>query len=525
MEKPLVLVVMDGVGFGKDEAGDCVKKANTPHLDWLLENCPNVRLKAHGTAVGLPSDDDMGNSEVGHNAIGCGQIYAQGAKLVNESIASGSMFKSEVWKSLIQNVKEHNSKLHLLGLFSDGNVHSNISHVKAMIERAKEEGVKTVRLHILLDGRDVPPTSAHTYVEDIEAFFAKLNDDTFNARIASGGGRMYITMDRYQADWPMVKRGWDTHVLGKGRPFASAMEAIQTYRKEIDPLIDQDMPEFVITENGKPVGTVEDHDSVIFFNFRGDRAIEISMAFDEESFDKFDRERYPNVLYAGMLQYDGDLKLPKRFLVAPPAIENTLTEFLVKRGINEFAVSETQKYGHVTYFWNGNRSGKVSEELETYLEIPSDNVTFDQRPWMKSAEITDAMINAIKSGKYGFLRLNYPNGDMVGHTGSMDSTIIGVESVDLGLKRLMDLMETVDFTLVVTADHGNADDMLMKKKGGGYEPKTSHSLNPVPFIIFDKTRKFELKSGKNFGLANIAATVVELMGFEPMPMWEESMIK
>ena len=224
------------------------------------------------------------------------------------------------------------------------------------------------------------------------------------------------------------------------------------------------MHEFVIVENGKPVGTIEDNDSVIFFNFRGDRAIELSMAFDYDAFDKFDRGRRPKVLYAGMLQYDGDLKLPDRYLVNPPSISNTLTEFLVGKGVNEFAISETQKYGHVTYFWNGNRSGKVSEELETYVEIPSDNVPFDQRPWMKSAEITDRMIEAIRSGKYGFLRLNYPNGDMVGHTGVMESTMIGVESVDLGLKRLMELMDSVDFTLVVTADHGNADDMLKKKK-------------------------------------------------------------
>lgn len=524
MEKPLVLVVMDGIGFGKDEQGDCVKRAFTPHLDWLLENCPNVRLKAHGTAVGLPSDDDMGNSEVGHNAIGCGQIYSQGAKLVNESIASGKMFESAVWNELIANVKTNGSTLHLIGLFSDGNVHSHINHIKAIVAHAKDDGVKTVRLHVLLDGRDVPPTSALVYVDDIEAFFAGLNDASFNARIASGGGRMYITMDRYQADWPMVKRGWDTHVHGIGRPFASATEAIRTYRAEIDPLIDQDMPEFVITEDGKPIGKIADNDSVIFFNFRGDRAIELSMAFDYDDFDKFDRGRCPKVRYAGMLQYDGDLKLPKRFLVDPPAIENTLTEFLVKKGVNEFAISETQKYGHVTYFWNGNRSGKVCDELETYVEIPSDNVTFDQRPWMKSAEITDATLAAIKSGKYGFIRLNYPNGDMVGHTGSIESTIIGVESVDLGLKRLLDLMETVDFTLVVTADHGNADDMLMKKKGGGYEPKTSHSLNPVPFIVYDKTRKVALGNGE-YGLANIAATVVELMGFEPNPVWEESMIR
>ena len=262
----------------------------------------------------------------------------------------------------------------------------------------------------------------------------------------------------------MVKLGWETHVLGNGRQFASAAEAYETLRNETG-AIDQDLPPFVIAENGKPVGTVEDGDSVVFFNFRGDRSIEISRAFTEgDDFDKFDRVRVPKTVYAGMLQYDGDLKIPENFLVAPPAIKNTLTEALVKAGIKEYAVSETQKYGHVTYFWNGNRSGKFSEELETFKEIPSDNVSFDQRPWMKSADITDDLIEAIKSQKYDFLRCNFPNGDMVGHTGSMEATIIGVESVDIGLARLIKVCDEYGVTLVVTADHGNADEMLEKNK-------------------------------------------------------------
>ena len=338
MKKPIVLVVMDGIGIGKNDLGDAVKKANTPTLDWLREHCPNTQIKAHGIAVGLPSDDDMGNSEVGHNALGCGQIYSQGAKLVNESIESGAMFRSETWKKLITNVIDHQSTLHFLGLLSDGNVHSNINHLKAMIQEAKKQNVHKVRIHVLLDGRDVPATSALQYIDDIESFMASLNDDAFDARIASGGGRMKITMDRYQADWNMVKKGWDTHVLGIGSQFSSATEAIQSYRKELN-VIDQDLPAFVIAENGKPVGTVEDHDSFILFNFRGDRAIEISMAFDYPDFNRFDRVRVPNVIYAGMLQYDGDLKIPNLFLVNPPEIKYTLSELLVKYGIKQYAIT------------------------------------------------------------------------------------------------------------------------------------------------------------------------------------------
>lgn len=522
MAEKVVLVVMDGVGFSKTGLGDAVSLANTPTLDKLLKECPNTRLKAHGTAVGLPSDDDMGNSEVGHNALGCGQIYSQGAKLVNESIESGKIYSSDAWGELVNNCKAKNSTLHFIGLLSDGNVHSNISHLIAMLKEAKKEGIKNARVHILLDGRDVPATSALTYVDELENTLSQLNDDTFCGKIASGGGRMKITMDRYQADWNMVKLGWETHVLGLGRQFGSAKEAVETYRAEESGVIDQDLPPFVIAENGEPVGKIVDGDSVVLFNFRGDRALELSMAFDYDDFTFFDRGKKPDVVYAGMLQYDGDLKIPERYLVNPPEIKNTLTELLVKEGMNEYAVSETQKYGHVTYFWNGNRSEKFSEELETYYEIPSDRVSFDERPWMKSAEVTDAVIDAMKSGKYDFIRCNYPNGDMVGHTGSLDATRVAVEAVDLGLARVLKAADETGYTVLVTADHGNADEMLEKNKKGVLQVRTAHSLNPVPFIIYSKN-KYEIKDGA-FGLANVAPTVAAIFGIKPFESWEESMI-
>ena len=533
---PLLTIVMDGVGLAPANKANAVNAANTPTLDMLMKNYPTLSIKAHGTAVGLPGDDDMGNSEVGHNALGSGQVFAQGAKLVSQSIDSGKIFASETWQTLVGGVKANNSTLHFLGLFSDGNVHSHINHLKSLIARAKEEGVKRVRVHILLDGRDVGETSALDYVCPFEDYMASLRSDDFDIAIASGGGRMQITMDRYEANWGMVEAGWKTHVLGEGRCFASAEEAINTYRAETK-VIDQDMPPFVIAKDGEPVGTINDGDSVIFYNFRGDRSIEISKAFESGAdFDKFDRKRVPAVLYAGMLEYDGDLHIPSRYLVSPPEITNTMTEYLVDTGINELAISETQKYGHVTYFWNGNKSGKFSEELETYIEIPSDVVPFEQRPWMKCAEITDKLIECLRSGKYKYLRVNFPNGDMVGHTGSFLATQCSMEALDLQLARILKVVDELEGAALITADHGNADEMyeIDKKTGepkaskdGSFKAKTSHTLNPVPFIVYDNftADKYSVKLGRDdFGLSNVAATTVNMLGYEAPDVWDESMI-
>ena len=521
MKKPIVLVIMDGVGRGDGGPGDAVKQANTPTLDNLMATCPMTWLKAHGTAVGLPTDDDMGNSEVGHNALGCGQIYSQGAKLVQESIESGSLYQSKTWIDLTDNCLQNGKALHFIGLLSDGNVHSNISHLIAMLKKAREMGLKKVYCHILLDGRDVPATSALDYVKQLEDVLAELRADGSDYRIASGGGRMQITMDRYEANWPMVEAGWRTHVQGIGRQFASAKEAIETYRAETG-CIDQDLPAFVIAENGKPVAKIANGDSVILYNFRGDRAQEISLAFDRKDFDKFDRGGYTGVKFAGMLEYDGDLKIPTHYLVQPPVIKNTLTELLCKHGLSEYAVSETQKYGHVTYFWNGNRSGKVDEMLETYEEIPSDVIPFEQEPAMKSKEITDHMIAAMESKKYDFLRCNFPNGDMVGHTGVISAVITAMECVDESVGRIIKAADRLGYLVLVTADHGNADQMTETKKGKT-SIRTAHSLNPVPFIIYDPDEKHELKEGK-FGLANVAPTVATLLGLEKPACWEESMV-
>lgn len=529
---PVVVVVMDGIGINPSEVGNAVAAARTPTLDRLAQGSW-VALNAHGTAVGMPSDADMGNSEVGHNALGAGQVYNQGAALVAEAIASGEIWENVAWQSISAHAQKNNSTLHLLGLFSDGNVHSHIDHLRAMISQAKADGIKTVRVHALIDGRDVPETSALDYVLPFEAFCAELNDDNFNVMIASGGGRQKITMDRYEANWKMVEDGWHVHVLGEGPRFASASEAIEKLREQNPGTIDQDLPAFIIEKDGQPAGTIEDGDAVVFFNFRGDRSLEITQAFEQPGFDKFDRVRVPKVAYAGMLQYDGDLQLPKTFLVNPPAIKDTLGEWLAKSGVAQFACSETQKYGHVTYFWNGNKSGKFSEELETYVEVLSDVIPFEQRPWMKCAEVTDELIKALESGKYQFLRVNYPNGDMVGHTGNMDAAVVSIEAMDLQIARLLPVFAKVGATVLITADHGNADEMyeVDKKtkqaslnKNGTPKAKTSHTLNQVPCYLFDGANQgYQLAQG-NFGLSNVAATVAELLGFEPHAKWDKSMM-
>ncbi len=526
---PVVLMIMDGVGIGKYAQGDAVLDSPTPFLHKLMKDLPFTTLKAHGTAVGLPSDEDMGNSEVGHNAMGCGRVFAQGAKLVTEAISSGKMFEGETWKKVIETAKKGGT-LHFLGLFSDGNVHSNIAHLKGMLERAKAAGVSKVRIHILLDGRDVPETSALDYIDPFEEYLKTLGPDF---KIASGGGRMVVTMDRYNANWDMVRKGWETHIRGKGRFFKNAHDAVVTLRNETK-AIDQDLPPFVISEDGStPVGPVKDGDAVVFFNFRGDRAIEISQTFDQGAeFNHFDRGVKPNVFYAGMMEYDGDLHIPNNYLVNPPEIDRTLAEFLSNSGVRQFAISETQKYGHVTYFFNGNRSGKFATEV--YKLVPSDIVPFEQRPWMKCAEITDDVCKAVESGSYDFIRLNYPNGDMVGHTGVYQAVQVAMGAVDICLQRVYESIRKTGGVLLVTADHGNADDMYEHDKKGEVKRdasgapcrKTAHSLNPVPCIVYDPESKgeysSELKSG--LGISSVAATVVELLGFQKPADYDPAVI-
>jgi len=534
---PLLLVVMDGVGIGREDEGNAVWCARTPTLDAIHERYLHTKLRAHGTAVGLPSDGDMGNSEVGHNALGAGRVFAQGAKLVNAAIETGVIFEGKAWQELTGAVKQNGTALHFIGLLSDGNVHSHIEQLFAMIQRADADGVERLFVHPLLDGRDVPETSALEYVDALEAFLAPIDQkESRSYKIASGGGRMGVTMDRYEADWRIVERGWQTHVRGEGRRFASARQAIESYRAEQPGTIDQDLPPFVIGDDAGPLTRIEDGHAVIFFNFRGDRALEISRAFEAEEFDKFDRGPRPQVLYAGMMEYDGDLHIPQRYLVEPPAIDRTMSEFLAENEIAQLAISETQKFGHVTYFWNGNRTDAFDVERETYIEIPSDRVSFDETPRMKADLITDRLIEELRSGKHRFLRVNYANGDMVGHTGVRGAAIEAVEAVDENLARLLAVVEELGGVTLITADHGNSDEMYEwdKKKqtfklkaDGSYAAKTAHTLNPVTFVVVDPSfdGDYALAENEAPGLSNVAATVFNLLGFEAPEGYDPSLLK
>ena len=523
---PVVVLVADGVGVAPAGPSNAVSEANTPTLDALADQTLYTQLAAHGTAVGLPSDGDMGNSEVGHNALGAGRIFAQGAKLVNQALESGSLYQTEIWRQAIEQGK--NNTLHLLGLHSDGNVHSHTQHLYQLMQKAAEQGVKECCIHILLDGRDVAARSAITYIEQTEQLIEQINSKhDAHFRIASGGGRMEITMDRNEADWPMVQRGYNCHTHGVGKQFSNASEAVQALY-ESSGKDDQYLPAFVIAKDGQAVGKMNDGDAVILFNFRGDRAMEISLAYEKSDFHEFDRDEHaphPKVFYAGMLQYDGDELIPNQYLVNPPDIDRTMVEFMCQEGLKSFAVSETQKFGHVTFFWNGNRSGYLDEALETYIEIPSDNIEFNLAPAMKAREITDETIKLIESGEYQFGRLNIANGDMVGHTGDMAAAIAAMEVVDECVARLIEVIKQHNGVLLYTADHGNADIMYIEKNGVR-SPKTSHTLSPVPFAIVDPNYngEYKLKPPSDAGLTHIAATVFNLMGYEAPQDYQPSLL-
>jgi len=525
---PLLLIIMDGVGVGREDEGNAVYLAKTPNIDRLMSSGLYCQLRAHGIAVGLPADKDMGNSEVGHNALGAGRVFEQGARLVNRAIESGRIFESEAWSHIIRRA-EAGGAVHFIGLLSDGNVHSHIEQLYSLIDRCAELGVKRVRVHALLDGRDVGEKSALDYVVPTEEKLRKISKEKgFEYCIASGGGRMKVTMDRYNADWNIVKKGWDAHVLGKARTFPSAGNAVRTLYDEDPEITDQYLDAFVITdEEGRPVGPIVDGDAVICFNFRGDRAIEISRAFTEEICQEFDRGPLPDIYYAGIMEYDGDTHMPPEFLVWPPVIDRTLCEYLCTEKITSFAISETQKFGHVTYFWNGNRSGYIDESLETYVEIPSDRIEFDRAPKMKALEIKDSTIEMLKSGKYRFGRLNLANGDMVGHTGNLEAAIIAMETVDQCVGELLEAIKELEGIAVVTADHGNSDIMFTVGKNGERQVKTAHTLNPVPFAIFDSgfNREYEMAGLKKQGLSNVAATLLNLLGYEKVEDYDPSLIR
>lgn len=536
--KPIALIVLDGWGEANPDQYNCIHVAETPTMDSFKKGHPDRwrLVKAHGNAVGLPTEDDMGNSEVGHNALGAGRIFAQGAKLVDIALESGKIYDGEGFKYIKESFATNT--LHLIGLLSDGGVHSRLDQLLLLLKGASQQGAKRIRVHILTDGRDVLDGSSVGFVELLEKDLAQLREKGVDAQVASGGGRMYVTMDRYENDWEVVKRGWDAQVLGEApHKFKSAVEAVKKLRE--DPKAsDQYLPPFVIVdESGKSVGPIVDGDAVVTFNFRADRMVMLAKALEYENFDKFDRVRFPKIRYAGMLQYDGELKLPNKYLVSPPEIDRTSGEYLVHNGIRTFACSETVKFGHVTFFWNGNRSGYFNADLEEYVEIPSDfGITFNVKPKMKALEIGEKARDAILSGKFDQVRVNIPNSDMVGHTGDIEATVVACKAADEAVKMIIEAIEKVGGIYVVTADHGNAEDMVKRNKSGkplldkdgNIQILTSHTLQPVPIAIGGPG----LAPGVRFrrdvptgGLANVAATVMNLHGFEAPNDYETTLIE
>ncbi|KNA17410.1 hypothetical protein SOVF_080240 [Spinacia oleracea] len=537
-DKILALVVLDGWGEANPDKYNCIHVAETPTMDSLKQGAPEKwrLIRAHGTAVGLPSEDDMGNSEVGHNALGAGRIYAQGAKLVDKALASGKIFDGDGFNYIKDSFET--GTVHFIGLLSDGGVHSRLDQLQLLLTGSADRGAKKIRVHVLTDGRDVLDGSSIGFVETLENHLTQLRQKGIDAQIASGGGRMYVTMDRYENDWEVVKRGWDAQVLGEAPyKFKSAVEAVKKLREDTK-ANDQYLPPFVIVdENEKAVGPIVDGDAVVTFNFRADRMTMLAKALEYENFDNFDRVRYPKIRYAGMLQYDGELKLPNHYLVSPPEIERTSGEYLVHNGVRTFACSETVKFGHVTFFWNGNRSGYFNSEMEEYVEIPSDSgISFNVQPLMKALEIGEKARDAILSRKFHQVRVNIPNGDMVGHTGDVEATVVAFKAADEAVKMIFDAIEQVGGIYVVTADHGNAEDMVKRdKKGqpqldknGNVQILTSHTLQPVPIAIGGPGLAAGVRFRKDVpdgGLANVAATVINLHGYEAPSDYEPTLIE
>ncbi len=522
-----LLIVMDGWGIGSGAADDAIAQAHTPNVDRLRRTCAYTELNTHGGHVGLPSQKDMGGSEVGHLTMGAGLILDQGPTRINKAIADGSFYASEALARII-NCGKAGHAVHLLGLLSDGNIHSHIDHFIAVAKYADEQGVERLYVHASLDGRDVGIQSAQDYVKQLEDVFAEINmKEKRDYAFASAGGREHSVMDRDQ-DWSKVKRGWDAMVLGEAEHrYFSMNEAITTLRSITPNLIDQDMSSFVIMdEQGALKATIKDGDAVLMMNFRGDRAIEITEAFVLDDFSGFERRVYPDITYAGMMVYDEDRDLPKLQVMGPTKVDYPLGRYLVDKKIRQFRLTETQKYPHVTFFFNGGYRKPLDETLEDYILIDSDKgISFADKPEMKAAEIAAKAVQLIESGDYGFGLINFANADMVGHCGLLPPAIAAVEAVDRAVGQIIDALAKVGGSAIITADHGNAEEMVTVKDGRD-EACTKHSTNPVPCILYKSDGRFELSpvTQQGVGLANIAATVCDMLNIETPPGLEPSLL-
>ncbi|MDQ6955349.1 MAG: 2,3-bisphosphoglycerate-independent phosphoglycerate mutase [Mariprofundaceae bacterium] len=524
--KSTLLIIMDGWGIGTGGVEDAVAQANTPVFDRLWKNYAHTQLMTHGQYVGLPSNKDMGGSEVGHLTMGAGQILDQGPTRINNALADGSFYQSNALAQVI-NQGQEGGAVHLLGLLSDGNIHSHIDHFIAVSKYAAANGVKKLRVHALLDGRDVGIQTAQHYIAQLEDVFADLNAQGLDYIFASAGGREQIIMDRDQ-DWSKVKLGWDAMVHGICElRFTSMQAAVKTLRCETPDIIDQDLPGFVIVDAAdKAVGMIQDGDAVVMMNFRGDRAIEITEAFEVADFDGFDRggidHKAPDILFSGMMVYDEDRDLPKLQLMGPTKVETPFGKRILEMGIKQFRLTETQKFPHVTFFFNGGYRKPLDDTMEDYILIPSDRgISFADAPQMKAPEIAEKAVELIESGDYGFGLINFANADMVGHCGSIAPVITAIEAVDSAIGHIVEALEKVGACALITADHGNAEEMKIFK-GEHSEPCTKHSTNPVPCILFDPAfdASYQLRQTKEGddlstspGLSHLAATLFEVMGY------------
>ena len=507
-KKTTMLMILDGFGINENSEGNAVKLAKIPNINEIMKQYPNTIIHTSGLDVGLP-EGQMGNSEVGHTNIGAGRIVYQELTRITKSIEDGDFFSNSELVAAIENCKKNNSKLHILGLLSDGGVHSHMRHLFAILELAKRKDFEDVYVHCFLDGRDTPPASADGYIAELEE---KMKEKGVG-KIATISGRFYA-MDRDKR-WERIKEAYNALVNGEGHKFSSATAAIEnSYQKEI---FDEFVKPSVICKNDEPVATIGENDSVIFFNFRPDRAREITRAIVDPDFDGFERN-FVKTYFVTFTNYDETLLPYVHIAFKKEEIKNTFGEYISKLGLTQLRIAETEKYAHVTFFFNGGEEKQY--EGEDRILIPSPKVeTYDMKPEMSAGEVTDKVVEAINSRKYDAIILNYANPDMVGHTGSLEATVKALEFLDGCVKRVVDAIENNDGTLLITADHGNAEQMIDYKTG---ELHTAHTTNPVPLVLIGR-EDVKLKEGR---LADLAPTMLDLMNLEkPAEMTGESLIE
>lgn len=508
-KKPVVLMILDGYGLNDKTEGNAVAMANTPVMDSLMKEYPYVHGNASGLAVGLP-EGQMGNSEVGHMNMGAGRIVYQELTRITKEIQDGDFFKNEALLKAIDNCKKNNSALHLMGLLSDGGVHSHITHLYGLLELAKQQGLEKVYVHCFLDGRDTPPASGKSYAEQLNEEMKKIGV----GKIASVMGR-YYAMDR-DNNYDRVQLAYDAMTEGKGLTAACGICGIQeSYDREET---DEFVKPTVVVEDGKAVGLVQDKDSVIFFNFRPDRAREITRAFCDDDFKGFDRVR-KDIIFVCFSDYDPTIP-NKEVAFHKIAITNTFGEWLAAHDMKQARIAETEKYAHVTFFFNGGVEQPNEGEDRILVNSPKDVATYDLKPEMSAPAVCEKLLDSIRSEKYDVIVINFANPDMVGHTGVISAAIKAIETVDECVGKAVQAVKDVDGVLFICADHGNAEQMIDYTTG---QPHTAHTTNPVPFILVNYDPAYTLKEGGC--LADIVPTLINVMGMEqPAEMTGKSLL-